>query len=219
MDTSLNRHSIQPLNLNRCKEATYFVCSEFVSSSVLHTVLNISLDDYIDHMSSPILSLICEGMSFIAVDEATDEIIGCILAGEFNAVSSSDSNTTAPKRVPEFAKIIDSLLSSLTSCYQEKREVTSGSTVFVDIAVVSSAVRGQGIYTALRERVHGWARAHHYTHIIGELSSATTQYVCTEKLGHKVICEIPYKSFEYNGKYPFASIEEPKSIQLVEGIL
>jgi len=212
-------HSIKPLTLSRCDEATYFVCSEFVSSSVLHTALNISLDDYLDYMRDPIHSLVSENMSFIAVDESTDAITGCILAGEFSAVSSSDAATPKLKQSPEFAKIINALLSSLTSCYRKKREITSGSTVFVDIAVVSSEVRGQGIYTALRERVHGWARAHNYTHIIGELSSATTQYVCIEKMGHKVICEIPYKSFEYNGTFPFASIEEPKSIQLVEGIL
>lgn len=209
-------YSIQALNLNRCDEATYFVCSEFVSSSVLHTTLNISLDNYIDYMSGPIHSLIAEGMSFIAIDKSTGEITGCILAGEF---STAGSNNVPSQKSPEFANQINALLGSLSNCYREKRVIKSGSTVLVDIAVVSSQMRGQGIYTALRERVHGWARAHNYTHVIGELSSALTQYVCIEKLGHKVICEIPYKSFEYNGNYPFASIEEPKSIQLVEGIL
>ena len=38
-------------------------------------------------------------------------------------------------------------------------------------------------------------------------------------MGHKIVSEIFYDNFEFNGSRPFESIDTPKSIQLVEGCL
>ena len=182
---------------------------------MLHRALNIPLGEYTRYMTEPVLSLLAEELSFVAVDSEDGSICGCILAGEYPAAAkSNDSSIT-----PEFIKPVNALLTELDRLYLEQRSVKPGTALLVDIAVVSSKAAGQGIYTRLRQTVHKAGPERGYRVIVGELTSAATQYTCVKKFGHRLICEIPYKAFEYNGRYPFASITEPASIQLVEGIL
>jgi len=91
--------------------------------------------------------------------------------------------------------------------------------MLVDMAVVSSMARGQGIYRKLRESAHLIGREAGFSRVIGELSSAATQQLCINRLKHKVCAEIVYSTYEYKNQKPFASIKEPKSIVLVEGDL
>lgn len=208
-------YSIQPVSPARYREVVHFVCREFVAGSVLHRALNIPLDEYTRYMTEPVLSLLAEDLSFVAVDPADDSICGCILAGEYLAAT----NNSGSAATPEFIQPVNALLTELDQLYRAQRLIEPGTAVLVDIAVISPEKAGQGIYTRLRNTVHSAARGRGYQVIVGELTSAATQFTCVEKFGHQLICEIPYKSFEHNGSYPFASITEPASIQLVEGFL
>lgn len=199
-------------------ELVSFVCAEFLAGSVLHRALDISLPEYSHYMAEPICALLQQENSFVAIDEADQTVAGCILAGDFRPTETDQQVHDKP--VPEFARPINALLNSLEQQYESQRPLNSTqATLLVDIAVVAPRARGQGLYTRLREAVHKRALQRGYTSVVGELSSVATQHLCVEKLGHRVICEIPYRSFEFDGQYPFASIKEPASIQLVEGAL
>lgn len=195
---------------NEINEIVDFVCSEFVSGSVLHHTLGVRLDEYTEYMRESIFSMIKEGFSYVAVDSGNNDICGCILAGDLTRTSADQA------QIPQVLKPMKVLLDDLEQCYRNKRTVVEGSTVLVDVAVVSPRARGQGIYTQLRHAVHSIAREKGYSSVVGELSSVGTQYLCVEKLGHKILCEIEYETFEFANSYPFAGITQPPSIQLVE---
>ncbi len=52
-----------------------------------------------------------------------------------------------------------------------------------------------------------------------ELSSAATQHVVLELLGHRKMAEIPFAEFQFGEEHPFQAIKEPLSIILSEGKL
>ena len=91
--------------------------------------------------------------------------------------------------------------------------------MLVDLAVVKRQASGLGIYRQLREAAKQMAKIAGFKYVAGELSSPVTQHVCVNRMGHKVIAEIDYASFKYGGNYPFADINQPASIQLVEAEL
>ena len=204
---------ITPLDESRINDACQFVCEEFVANSALHQATNVVLDDYLSYMRVPFLATARENLSFIATNSLTGALVACLLAGEFRPAMPT------PAPVPEGVKPIKALLLQLEQNYWQQRPYASGAVLLVDIAVVSNSVRRQGVYTKLRHAVHQAGIARGYGHVVGELSSAATQHLCVHKLGHKILSEIEYRSFSYNGTQPFESIQEPKSIQLVEGAL
>ena len=87
------------------------------------------------------------------------------------------------------------------------------------MGAVSSAARGQGIYQRMRATAHEVARDKGYKRVLGELSSAATQHVVLNQLGHRKMVEILFSEFRYSETLPFASIENPPSIILSEGTL
>ncbi len=194
-------------------ELVAYVCKRFITDSVLHQVLDITLDQYKAYMQDPIRSTIKYGITLLARSTLDSSLCGCILAAEF------ESADTAHESVPECVAPIAALLRELESVYLSSKQSAKEKVLLVDIAVVNPEFRGQGIYTELRQEVHKQALDKGYTRVIGELSSAPTQHLCVNKLGHSVINEISYNAFEYQGAYPFAAIEQPKTIQLVEGVL
>ena len=55
--------------------------------------------------------------------------------------------------------------------------------------------------------------------ITGELSSPATQHVCIDKLGHTPVAVLPINEFEFEGHYPFLSVESPRHIVLTRKTL
>lgn len=206
-------YSIEPLQISRFDEALDFVCREFTANSVLHKNSGVSLTEYTDYLRKPFIEMAGRGLSFLAVDQSTSDIAGCLVAGDF----SENYSSNAP--IPTEIKAINALIKELESDYLAKRTIRAGTTLFVDIAVVTKAARGQGNYFNLRQAVHNVGIANGFERVVGELSSTAAQRMCVEKLGHRVISQINYKSFEYEGRFPFADVDEPEGIQLAEGNL
>jgi len=121
--------------------------------------------------------------------------------------------------MPDSIRPVAALLQSLDALYRNQRQIVLGDYLLVDMAVVSSAACGQGLYRKLRTFVHQHGCNAGFKWVVGELSSAATQRVCVADFGHKICAEIDYRSFEYSGQRPFSTISDPRSILLVEGEL
>ena len=204
-------YNLLPLTMLHADAALQFVCREFVSNSSLHIATNVPLDVYTTYLKEPFFAAIKAKTSFMFVHHDTGSIAGCILAQD---ILSTTSNSIA---TPESVKPIKALLDALEAPYFERRNVTEGTTLLVDIAVVSPTARRHGLYTKLRNAVHIQGSKLGYSKVIGELSSAATQHLCINKLGHSIISEIELNTFLFKNQYPFKTIETPRTIQLVEG--
>lgn len=225
--TAMDGYSIQPLQLADAEQALQFVCREFVAGSPVHRAVGVAYEEYLGYLRSPFTTMAAEGVSFVAIEEATAEIAGCVLAGDFHPdVSGSNmlpTEVTSSKEpdstVPESMRAIKALLTELERPYQQRLSNKPEETLIVDIAAVNRRTRGQGLYRRLRLAAHEAAKKRGFSRVVGELSSAATQRFCVEQLGHKILNEVAYKTFRFNNTNPFASIEQPPTIQLVEGSL
>lgn len=91
--------------------------------------------------------------------------------------------------------------------------------VLVDMAVVAPQFRGTGMYQTLRKKAQNNAKALGYAYVAGELSSAATQHVVTQRMGHEKISEVRFDTFEHKAQRPFASVTAPTSLILTLGAL
>ena len=68
----------------------------------------------------------------------------------------------------------------------------------------------------MRLEIEKVALRHKYKYVFGKLPSAITQKVLLDDMGHSPVLEIRYQTFIHRGEYPFASIEDPKSVVFSE---
>lgn len=187
-----------------------FVADHFTQASPLHNAVNITPAELTIQLQSHWHEYSHSAAVAPLLAITDEQIIGCIIPAPFPTRFSTNC--------PDKQKPIASLLQSLETQYLSKHAPIPDS-LLVDIAAVDRRASGQGIYQILRTELHIRTKAAGYSAIYGALSSATTQHVCINKLHQRVVSEVRYSDFMLNNKRPFASIQNPPSIQLVEAIL
>lgn len=185
----------------------------FVESSVLHVAVDISLEDYREYIFASFESVRQQGLSLAATDRSTGKVVGVLVACDYLVRGSS------PALVPEPMKPVNALLQQLEALYLKDRLLKNGESMLVDMAVVDPVLRGCGVYTRLRQAIHDVGRKAGFKNVVGELSSAATQHLCVNRFGHTILGEVKFKQFKYAEQYPFASIQKPAAIVVVEGSL
>lgn len=203
----------QPLTTPKQRAAFDLVTEAFVNASTLHKALNIGLEEYRPYLQVSFDQMASSGLSVVAIDTKTNEVIGCLIACDFYHQIHAES--TAPKK---FAPL-SALSKALCHSFIKQRAPKAGEIAFLDMAAIAPAYLGQGIYQEMRRFAHANAKKLGYQSVIGELSSAATQHFVLKKLGHTKQAEVLFEHFDNNGTKPFQSIQEPKSIILAEGKL
>jgi len=202
------------LTEEHAREAFSLACEVFVKSSVLHASTDISVEEYRNYMSPSFQAMTDQGLSLVAVDTHKNELVGCLVACDYLTDGSELTDT------PDSMKPINAILNDLDSIYRKKRpQLQYGQCMLVDIAAVSPASRGKGIYRLLRETAHQLGREKGFNYVVGELSSMATQRLCVDRFKHEIIAEIEYSTYEFMSRLPFSEIRTPQSILLVEGEL
>jgi len=204
---------ISPMTREISSTAFSLACKIFADASVLHTAVDISIEEYREYMQASFDAMWKQGLSLVATDRTNNELIGCLVACDY-AIQEPSTD-----QVPYKLKPVNALLNNLEAIYLENRQLEPRKYMLIDMAVVNSTASGRGIYRKLRETAHQVGREAGFNRVVGELSSAATQHICINRFGHKVCAEIEYASFGYMNKTPFAAIKEPSSIVLVEGEL
>lgn len=205
--------AIRTLDGSYSAQAFDLICEVFVPDSVLHRALEITPEEYRSRLAVGWDTILAEGLSLVAVDPEGDVVQGCLLGARFSPTPVDPD--TVPRKLLPLAR----LLEDLERQYDARRVGAARRALLVDIAVVAPARRGEGVYTRLREAAHALGVAKGYDHVIGELSSATTQRHLVDRLGHVVRAEIAFETYVFEGRYPFKGITDPPTVQLVEGHL
>jgi len=204
---------IQPLGADLAPAAFDLATSVFVASSTLHQALGITLEAYRTYLQDGFQQMVQEGLSVVAQNQKTGEVLGCLIVTDFHA-----HLYPTPPQDAAFAPLA-ALTAALAAKYRTQRSIDPGHVILVDMGAVSPAARGLGLYKSMRQAAHQRAKTHGFSHVVGELSSATTQAYVLGQLGHQTIAEVPFQSFEHNGTHPFAKITDPQCLVLAEGRL
>lgn len=207
---------MEPIEI--CKMETRFIepsfdlaAQVFCKSSTLHKLADISVPEYKDCLKQGFLDNVSQGLSAVAVTRHSKDLLGCVIACDF-----LDQGETKPN--PKLAAM-QNLFLRLEQDYIKKKAPKPGQSVLVDMALVDPDHLGLGVYQKLRDHIHEIARDKGFEFVVGELSSAATQNVVVNKMGHKILSRIAFDQFEFEGRKPFQSIREPKEIWLTEGAL
>jgi hypothetical protein len=204
---------IQPLGADLAPAAFDLATSVFVAGSTLHQALGITLEAYRAYLQDGFQQMVQEGLSIVAQDQKTGEVLGCLIVTDFHA----HLKPTQPQD-PALAPLA-ALTEALVAKYRTQRSIDPGQVILVDMGAVSPAARGLGLYKSMRQAAHQRAKTRGFTHVVGELSSAATQAYVLGQLGHQNIAEVPFQRFEHNGTHPFSRIANPKCLVLAEGRL
>ena len=204
---------ILPLNEEYFVPAFELATKTFVEGSTLHKALGIGLEEYRSYLHDSFENMLAEGLSVVAIEKDTGNLLGCLIATDFYKTLDDGS------KVSDRFKPLVELTNVLCWQYQSHRSVEAGKIMLVDMGAVTCKVGSRGIYQHMRNATQTIAKSKGFSYVVGELSSTVTQHVVINKLGHEKIAEIAFSDFELDGKYPFRSIKEPSSIILAEGKL
>ena len=204
---------VVPLDQEILKPAFELATEIFIRHSTLHQALGIGLDAYRDYLHPSFVDMINDELSVVAIDEATEKLIGCLIACDFYKVLETSPNASG------LFKPLEALTNALCKQYRQKRSIGPGEVTLVDMGAVVESASGGGVYQKLRDFAQKGAKQAGFSRVVGELSSCATQHVVLNRLGHQNVAEIRFQEFELDGVFPFSSITEPPSIILAEGIL
>ncbi len=205
--------SLNLLEAARLNAAFNLATKVFAEASTLHRALKIGLNEYREHLRHPFEMMVREGLSITATDNHSGELVGCLIVTDFSNQFVEKANPS-----PRFAPL-SAITKDLCRQYQRKRLISVADAILVDMGAVSKEAGGTGIYKQMRTAAHDLARSRGFKLVIGELSSAVTQHVVLERLGHRKMAEINFAEFQYGNERPFHTIQNPPSIILSEGDL
>ncbi len=205
--------NIQSLDSARLEQAFELSTQVFIEASSLHKALGIGLAQYQCYLRKPFENMVAEGLSLAAIDSDSDALLGCLIVTDF----ASQSATMA--ECPDDIAPIVALTSELAQQYATKRQLSPSEAILVDMGAVSSIARGTGVYKQMRRAINSVAKQKGFRWVLGELSSSATQHVVIKQMKHRIMAEVGFQSFVFNGELPFKTIKEPPSIILTEGEL
>lgn len=187
--------------------------SVFVQNSQMHRALKVTLSEYQLYLRPAFDDLISEGLSIGAVEAKSNRLIGCMIVGDYS--NQLTSRKTVETRFDPLVAVTEKLRSS----FGGRNKVEPGQIALIDMGAVLPGCGGKGIYKTLRNKVHEVARQQGFIQIAGELSSAATQHVVINLLGHQPMARLSFREYEFAGTWPFASIDEPEEYILAIGDL
>jgi len=198
-----NLRALTAPDIARCFEMASRI---FAAESTLHRALNVELAAYRAYLHPSFVEMAEEGLSFIAVDPNDDSLLGCLIATDYRP------GENAPIDPGSSMAPLKALSAELFRGYEP-----DAPTLLVDMGAVLPEASGRGIYGAMRREIETLAAARGYRLILGALSSETTQHVVLNQMGHRAVAKVPFESFAFDGRYPFAGISRPKALILSEG--
>lgn len=150
-----------------------------------------------------------EGLSIVARDAHTGEIVGAQLNDEV-----SMDLPIEPSQF-EWAVPILAMAGDVYGRYFQGQPPQPGESFHIFIIGVSRSFRGKDIGQRLIDLSLGLARGRGYKKAVVEASGIISQHIF-RKAGFTTRVEIPYATFEYEGKRPFANTGTHPSMMLMD---
>jgi hypothetical protein len=211
MVQNLAKITFEQIDNSIAEDAFLFVSEVFATRSTQNRAINIEIDLYRDYLNASYQEVIDQGLSIVAVDESEQEICGVLIAKDIMLSNTTTKVLQAKKLLP-----ITKLSQKLNEIYFAQRQINLGDAVLVDMAAISQHHGGLNIYKDMRLKAHSIAVQQRFKFVIGQLSSSRTQEIILSELGHRNCGEIMFSQFTCDGRHPFASIRNPKSIIISE---
>lgn len=197
---------IQPQDIDgvtKCLAATFM-------REPMTKVLGITLEEFNHFAYLFVRKAAREGLSLLARDPITQEVMGCLVAEDFVISPPEGIETVSERFWPIFA-----LLGGLDETYKETRPVAPGELYHIFMVGVERAFAGSGVIHKLNLAAERLAQSKGYKGAIGEATGPISYGIYTKRQLFKEVNAIAYRDFRFEGKAVFASITDCESCRLL----
>jgi hypothetical protein len=186
------------------KEQLTRLCEIYIIDEPILTALNVSKQDWMSFADCDLSSCIGNGHSFIAMDKATQEIIGGITCDEW----------LSPKVYPlDYCEGIRIMMDSVGCMIEKVLNATipgtdpwMGTKYGIGICCVAPQHRNKGIIGILMKRLmHSFQEGDAIT----ISTSSEYSYKATMRKGGVVMAELDYATWQWGGRFPLATVSLP----------
>lgn len=193
------------------KEAAALSAQQFAESEPLAKHLGLTAIDLIPVMEALIEATAPSQLQFVAIDDDTNEIVGCIFGKDLLEPIPESVGELCPALAPVFG-IMDEVTREYREAHalQAKRKIAEGLVV-----AVRSDVRRRGIAMGFLAFAVPRVLRVGYTKGIVCLTSAATQRMGIDNLGIPIQAQVNCADFVYGGRKPFSGIKDLSAVVLV----
>lgn len=171
--------------------------------------LGLAAEDFKQLVEALMPKYLLDGLSIVVRDAKTGDIAAALLNDELGGGLPVD-----PSRF-EWAAPLFALAMDMYGRYFQGQHPEPGRIVHFVMLAVSGSCRGKGVANQLIELSLERARGRGYDRVVVEATGLISQHLM-RKAGFITRVEIPYATFEYAGKRPFANTGDHPSIMLMD---
>ena len=183
----------------------------FVQGEPMTKHLGISRDEFVHFAEAAYPSIAEEGLSFVARDAETHEVIGCRISEDFVQDEPPEIPGLSPKFFPLFA-----VLEGLSEHFTTIRKPQKGQYVHLFMVAVKASHEGRGIAPAMNRVFFKHVMEKGFTHAVTEPTGEISQHILKNKFGFNELHRINYKDFLFDGKPVFRDLPGHDCAMLLE---
>lgn len=185
---------------------------EFQTQETMGKCLKLDENDY-EELKKAFKPILKYGYTLVAKDRATNEVIGAMICADFYDLLFKDSTPSQSQKL----NAIFSLLGTLESRFLKliNKSVTKNEYFYLYALYVKKNLNSKHVGSTLLDRAQNLAVEMGFKYSFALATGAASQHIVVSKLKYKLIDQIEYKSFEFNGKRVFESITSTPSCQLL----
>lgn len=198
------------LDMNSLEEVALLIGKSFSISDPMAIARQLSVQDFHAYILSLGAWLSAAGLSVVARDERSQQLIGALIAGDFAADSPLLAEQINDKFAPIFA-----LLQSLEDYYKRSRDINLGQYLHLYMLAVLPQHRGKGIARTLVSVALEHGARQGFGTALTEAANPISQHVFV-KAGFAPRQQVSYEEFTYRGKRVFASIADSGGTTLMD---
>ncbi|MDJ0842560.1 MAG: hypothetical protein QNK37_39035 [Acidobacteriota bacterium] len=203
----------EQLKQDNLQGAITCVSHSFIQNEPMAAHLGITIDEFLHFAGAFYPTLIEPGLSFVAVDEEIDQVVGVRISEDF--YDELEESPEIPGLSPKFFPLF-TLLEELGAEYKKTHNWQHGKYIHMFMIAVEDGYQGRGIAPNMNKMFFRHVKGLGFTHAITEPTGLISQHILKNKFGFKVLHEIKYADFVFDGEKPFADLLEHPSAMLME---
>lgn len=188
-----------------CDAVARVVAEAFAGYEPMMVSQNIPVDLMADYLRSLGPLLAKEQLAVVAQDRRTGEVIGALITRDFVDMLSDEGEGP-----------INAILSRLDQQYVRTKTIRRGQYLHLNLLAVAEQHTGREVAQNMVRLCLENGVQKGYRTAVTEATGLVSQHIFRETHGFVARHEIPYQTFRYQGKRPFASIKEHRSVTLMD---
>lgn len=206
---------VVPLSAELAASTLPLLVEAFSMREPMAVALKAEFVDLVPFAEALVARCLAEPSSFVAIERGSGRVIGfCLAHDHVGAPLAFDAVRDSPRVAPLF-----SLLDGLHRRYVARGEPARGEVLEIAATGAALGVDGYAVARALERRAFAEAKAQGFQRVMTLCTNAVTRYLAAAEQRMKIIEQVDYADFEYEGRRVLAPATRHRGVALFEGPL